>query len=192
MTAGEIIEACGPLMHQLSRRAAIAFGDEADDWFSDLALEIVTFATKYDPARGALTTWVALRWRRLVGLRKLPYLKRNRRLPTLDLSDPANLTTDSRSPDPAAVAELRERADAVRAEVARLDDRERLLISMRFGFTDDGPQGRRAEAEAMGVCAARCDQIARAAVRELATVLGGDPAGVAASPRRRRRTVRCG
>jgi hypothetical protein len=181
-TAGAIIEECEGYIRELSGRAAAHFGDDFDDWYQETCLEIVKFAGAYDPSRGALTTWVHLRWLRLVGLRKRPHLKRNRRLPTLDLTSAGEPRTDERARDPADEASSAAAARQVRDLVATLKPRQRACVGWQFGLTP-GPATQAGLAAELGVARTRVQALVLAGLAALAPAFGADPRGVASSAR---------
>jgi RNA polymerase sigma factor (sigma-70 family) len=164
MTAEQILDQCGPLILSLAGRAARIFREDRDDWAQDLRLEVLRFARTYDPARGAVTTWLNLRWRRLIGLRRRPDLRANRRLRTLA---PCSLAfasaVDHRHADPADIAARSDSCRAFRERLAEIPRRERLVLVAKFehGLTNEQ------SAATIGVSKARVWQLQRAGLEHL-------------------------
>jgi RNA polymerase sigma factor (sigma-70 family) len=165
MTAGEIIDRCGPFIRLLAGRAARRFQDDVEDWVQDVNLEIVRSAHTYDARRASMLTWVKLRARRLVSDRLRPARKRNgmprgsRPLPfdpiEKDVADRIDHATDV------------ERADLfhkARELIADLPEKERTVILRRLERDETNTE----IAFAMGLSSQRIHQLRQSALARLA------------------------
>lgn len=102
---------------------------EADEVVQDTFLQVWRQADRYDPARAAVSTWLY----RIATSRAIDRQRRARVRRFLGFGGGTDATTDT-VPDPAPAALRvvagRQRLTAVRAELARLPDRQRLALLM--------------------------------------------------------------
>ncbi len=129
----EVVDACGGIVLNLARRM-VRDRAEAEDLSQEVFLRLWRALPRYDPSRPFLP------WLRKVAMNQMLNLctrgadRARRRVESLDAR--AEATGESPA-DPAAPtgpgrAEARERAEAVRRAVARLDPDHRAVLALRY------------------------------------------------------------
>jgi RNA polymerase sigma factor (sigma-70 family) len=148
----------------LATRAAKKYRLDVDDVHQEAVLVLLKSAARYDPARGAPTTWASWVVRRAVAdLRR----RRPREQPAEDLDHVPAREGEVERPDPGELAQV----------LQLLPAREQLLIRRRYGL--DGRGGATQDEVALEVGGVRqnISRLERRALRRLKVVLvdDGDP-----------------
>lgn len=120
------------------------FADRADhaDLMQDAVVELARTAPKFDPDRGTSRVFATFAVRRTVQRARLrrdarPFCDPMHTVPVCEAV--ADQVIDPAQPDPHDEAERRMTAGAVRAAVAALPDRERRVVTRRFGLDGRPP-----------------------------------------------------
>jgi RNA polymerase sporulation-specific sigma factor len=165
------LESVRPLLLRLAARRAERSRLDRDDLFGEACVVFLTRFDRYDPAKGALTTWAGLCVR--AALVRLARRERQFRRGG-PASDPEVLDRlhAGREPDPADAAEALEQLDDLAAALAGLPERERLVIEGRFGLAGETERTPGDVAAALGgVSGSRVRQLQRRALRRLDATL---------------------
>lgn len=186
-TIDELLATCGPYITLLADRLARQFEVDHEDARQELVVVLVASHPRYDPARGAMTTWVAMRYRWLAC-----DWSRRRRPPVadVDVADVLDLA-DHAAVDPAEVLAESEDRERLREALAGLRPATREIVGRRFGMVEGDGRFRTLAGE-LGVTKEAARQRERVGLRMLAEALGADPDGVTptAKTRTRRRGLR--